>query len=189
MLECCLPRPTEHINSINIFVINLGFIETVRTIDHLKNPEIHHYNNGSHPGVSWYIKTIIPNATPDSAVYAISRFWEKLQELHPRLVKIGNSAYDWDGSKIDGWCTVWVNVRIDLSVSWSDNKGFEYKIVDFDEGLKISAGKLLKWLENSSFPDGCSAEYSRLLEISSFLQTHTVEEKSRKKRSQLRVLE
>jgi hypothetical protein len=170
-------------------VINLGLTETIRTIDHLRNPEIHHYNNGSHPGISWYIKTVIPHADPEDPVHEISQFWEKLQKLHPRLVRIVGTAYDWDGSKIPGWSTIWLNAKIDLAVSWSEDQGFEYKIVDFDDGLKISATKLLEWLKSSSSPNGSPAEYSRLLEISSFLQTHTFEEKSRKKRSQLRVLE
>lgn len=167
--------------------------ETLDTILGSKNPEIHHHQNGSHPGIKWYIKTIIPSyELLNNDTYQLWILWKYLSEHFPNLIKITNIAYNWNGDLIPRWWTIWLDQKIDIRVNWSNENGFTWKMVDFDIGLKISAYEIEQLFENN-FNDRLSnidkAHYKQLHYILEFLRTYTNDKRSKDNRKHLRVIE
>lgn len=169
------------------------FEQTLHTITVSKNPEIYHFLYGSHPGVKWYIKTILPGyniLTNDS--YPLWAMWRHLAEHHSDFVKIVNTSYDWDGKLIPNWWTIWLDQRIDIVISWSREHGFNWKIVDYDIGLKLSADDIYKILSETSDnrqPNYDSLHYKQLCYIIEYLKTYTTEKRSKSNRKKLKVIE
>lgn len=161
-------------------------VESIRLLDTIAdklNPEIHHYHRGSHPGASWYIKTVVPQAhklTGESR--SLADFWDQVASNHPDLILITDQAYDWDGIAISGWRTIWANNRIDIIWNRCPWDGFSYRIVDFNEGLNQSGLSLLGML-------GQYRELGNIGEIAGFLSTYTTEKNSNSKRKNIRVLD
>lgn len=164
----------------------------ISTIEAGRNPEIHHYNRGSHPGLGWYIKTVSPG--PDiitDETFMIHQFWKRVSGNHPRLVRLVDSAYDWSGTPIRGWWTVWLNDRIDVKWQYDPSDGFDYHIVDYDQGLKSSAKnmrEIIDGLLRSRPTDDNSVSYERLAEIVEFLRTYTTDQRSKQNRAKLRII-
>ena len=166
---------------------------TLDTIEGSQNPEIYHAQRGVHPGQRWWIKTIIPGSKIlNDDTHPLFLFWHALQGRNPRLIRITNKAFDWNGNLIENWCTVWCDIKIDVDWTYSRLNGFEYEIVDYDIGIKKSAEKLKEWI-NADLDirqiDQRPVSYDRLQEIAEFLRTFTAESRSQKNRSMLRVLE
>lgn len=164
------------------------------TINGLKNPEIHHYQHSTHPGAKWYIKTIIPGPsilTADTKVFL--DFWQRMQIGHPYLVSLTDSAFMWSGEKMQNWWTVWLNDRIDIDWNWDASTGIDYRIVEFDTGLKSSGAKLINWLITNWQLDRLTDEqrinYEYLYNIAEFIKTYTSNIQSIKNRANLRVIE
>ena len=115
------------------------------TIQEAINPEIYHFRYGTHPGRKYYIKTIIPgpNIINDDT-YVFWQFWETLANRYPRVVRLIDHAFDWQGNKIEHWWTIWLEERIDIIWSWSRTDGIDFHLIDYDIGLKYSGVKALE---------------------------------------------
>ncbi len=167
--------------------------QTLHTITGSKNPEIYHYQRGSHPGVKWYIKTIIPGygmLTDDS--YPLWAMWRFLTEHYPHLIKIINSAYDWQGNLLTGWWTIWLDQRIDIRVKWSKEDGFDWKLVDYEDGLKLSAediSSMISTLFDDRHTEQETLQFKQLNYILDFLRTYTTDKRSKENRKKLKVIE
>lgn len=182
----------SHPNRNKYRVLDRELDETLGLIRDSKNPEIHHYHRGSHPGIGWYIKTILPgpNILTDD-VYPLFAMWQAIQKRMPSKVNLANRAYGWHGEPIDNWWTIWLNNRIDIEVTWSRTDGFDWSMVDYDVGLRNSATRIIEWANaniDDRHRDGIPVSYGHICEIASFLETYTPEHRSRQNRSKLRVL-
>jgi hypothetical protein len=169
----------------------MGPEDAISTVEGYRNPEIHHYHHGSHPGSTWHIKTILPGPTVlNDDTHVLFSFWRRLQENHPNLVLLGKQAYDWQGNLIPSWWTIWLDEKVDIIWSWSRENGFEYEFVDFEIGLKASATLISSMIggDDSRLSTRKSASYKRLHEIAEFLRTYTTDKQSRAKRANLRVI-
>jgi hypothetical protein len=144
-----------------------------------RNPEIWHYSASLHPGVNWYIKTILPNHPANNNATDIVRFWHKLESLYPKQILITETAFDWNGNKIQFCNTIWLNKKIDIKIKIDDLGKFDYDILDYDEGLHDSAKELL--LLEPLTPE--------LLDAVEFLIRFTPDKKSKLLRSKLKVLD
>jgi len=165
---------------------------TLDTIQGSNNPEIHHYHYGTHPGVRFYIKTILPGPIIlNNDTYKIWKFWKDLEKKHSELIKLVKRAYDWQGNKLLGWWTIWLDQRIDIVWNYSADTGFDYNMVDYEIGLKLSADKSLSWfdaLTNRLHPDD-KVCYRQLEEVADFLKSYTSDELAKKNRKILKVLD
>ena len=174
-------------------MINQELETTLDTIKDTKNPEIYHYHRKSHPGANWYIKTILPGPEIiNDDTYMVFVLWTRLQEKHPNLIRLVDKAYNWQGILLSGWWTIWLDEKIDIIWIWSREEGFDWKIVDFDIGLKSSAYKIGSWIRNHSdnlHQDDKTLSYNRLCEISDFLSTFTTERRSKENRAKFKVLD
>ena len=166
--------------------------DAIFLIKNKKNPEIHHYNLGMHPGINWYIKTIIPDDTYDSdEIKPIIHGWKKLENENKHLVRITDAAVDWDGNILPGWRTIWLNHQID--VDWKiepTTLHMVYDIVEYDIGIN-NGGKLVeKWAskvnEMESLP---KQDTDFITDIFSFLSTFSSDKRSKINRKRLRILQ
>lgn len=153
----------------------------------LKNPEIHHYNLGSHPGVSWYIKTVIPISGRDWSENRMTLFWKTIELQHGNIVRISNVALDWYGNTIDGWGTVWLDRDVDIVVKMDESTGnVSHVLTDYNSGLNESGARLLEWI-NQQGPTFLE-ELGKLQDVAAFLSTFTGKTKSTNKRKKIKVL-
>jgi len=159
----------------------------LNTIEGSTNPEIYHFHRGSHPGIKYYIKTIMPGPyILNDNTAPIWRFWTELSNVHPRLIKLVDIAYDWEGNVIAGWWTIWIENRIDIRWVYEENTVVDYHLVEYDVGLKLSAEdaiETLDYISNRHTADD-HACYEKLKEISVFLRTYTsdnIADRNRKK--------
>lgn len=167
------------------------FEKILTTITECKNPEIHHHQHGSHPGIKWYIKTVIPgfNMLTDET-YQLWSMWNYLSDHFPNLIKITKVSYNWDGKIIPGWWTIWLDQKIDIRVIWDKKDGFNWKMVDFDAGLNLSAIDIEQLFVNNidnRLSKENTAQYKEIHSILEFLKTYTIKRKDNKKR--IRVIE
>lgn len=167
--------------------------QTLQAITGSKNPEIYHYQHGSHPGIKWYIKTIIPGTgILNDDTYTLWTMWRHLSEHFSHLVKIVDIAYDWDGSLINQWWTIWLDQRIDVRVSWTRELGFNWKLVDYEDGLKLSAieiSSIVNNMCNNRLTEQELLKYKQLSYILEFLKTYTTDKRSKENRKTLKVIE
>lgn len=178
---------------INNCVLEEQLNAALNTILDSKNPEIHHYHRGSHPGARWYIKTILPGPLllTDATRFLFST-WKCIGEKHRNLVRITETAYDWQGDVLHGWWTIWLDNGIDITWDISAGMDMNHVIIDIDMGLKISATEARNWMDsnliNRQSGDHCIS-YDRLCEITDFLSTYTSEKRSQENRRNLRILD
>lgn len=155
------------------------------------NPEIFHYQNGTHPGINYYIKTIIPCLQSDySDLNDFCCAWETLKDTYPKLIKFVDIAIDWYGNRINGWKTIWIHQKIDIIWEYNSYTGLEYQIIEYNDGLKSSAIKSLDWLAeltNRQLQNN-KVCYEKLKEISEFLNKYTSDAEAIKLRSKLKVI-
>lgn len=108
------------------------------------------------------------------------------------FVKLTNTSYDWDGNSIPRWWTIWLDQRIDICVIWSREDGFNWKMVDYDEGLKLIAIEIEKMISAQSDDrqtNDDSLQYKQINYIIEFLKTFTTDKRSKTNRKKLRVIE
>lgn len=156
------------------------------------NPEIYHFRRGSHPGLKYYIKTIIPGPRIiNDDTYVFWQFWETLATKYPRIVKLVDQAYDWHGDIILGWQTIWLEERIDISWSWSRTEGIDFHLIDYDIGIKNSGKKIIDSLDSDL--DRLSPEdqlcFDQIKEITDFLQSYTTDRLAELNRKNFKVIE
>lgn len=100
-------------------------------------------------------------------------------------------AYDWNGSNLVNWWTLWLDSRIDLNYSFSPTGQLQCQIIDFAQGLKSSGSKVQHWLYDiirNRQDRGDYIFFDSLLNISEFLKTYTGEDTAKKNRARLRLL-
>ena len=156
------------------------------------NPEIHHFRNGTHPGTRYYIKTIIPGPRIiNDDTYVFWQFWETITGRYPRIIKLVDRAYDWQGNIIEHWWTIWIEERVDILWSWSRTNGIDFHLIDYDLGLKYSGTNALELFAGSV--DRLSPEdqlcFDQLAEIAEFLKSWTSDMRAEQNRKKLTVIE
>jgi len=173
-------------------VLDRELDSALTAIEDCYNPEIYHYQHGKHPGLKWYIKTILPSPrmlNDDTCV--LFNFWKSVEARHMKHVCLTNVAYGWSGQPIPNWWTIWLDSKIDIVWSWSREHGFDYELVDYNIGLNLSGNSLESAIEiNDTRHTGSSAvSYEKCTNIANFLKTYTSDQRSRQKRSLMKVIE
>ena len=165
---------------------------TLETIKGSKNPEIHHYHYGHHPGPKWYIKTILPGPKIlNEQTMPLFAAWRSLANKMPSAIRLTDIAFDWQGDNLHGWWTIWLNNDIDIVWTWDKNLGLTSKIVEFDYGLKenITCIEHLVPVDNIDRQDtNENVSYQTLREIIDFLGSYTSDKQSQLNRNKLKVL-
>ncbi len=87
-------------------------------------PEVTHYVNGDHPGISWYLKTVVP-ITSDPPLL---QYWEQIAAAHDNLVQIVNSAYDWQAHLIPNCVSVWIHTQNHVQLLVEPDQTWCYQI-------------------------------------------------------------
>jgi hypothetical protein len=165
---------------------------TLDTIKGSKNPEIHHFHYGCHPGPKWYIKTILPGPKIlNEQTMPLFAAWRNLANKLPASVRLSDIAFDWQGCSLQGWWTIWLDNSIDITWGWDEEQGLVWKIVDFDDGLKQSIDCIeqvvsIETLDRQAKDD--SVSYQTLKEIIDFLGSYTSEKQCQINRKNLRIL-
>lgn len=158
----------------------------LKTITDSRNPEIHHYHRGLHPGLGWYIKTIVPGPSDNKDIDALHYEWRDFQITNRNMVRLSHHAYDWSGCQIHGWWTVWLHESIDVIWRMADDGKMRFSMVSFNHGLNLSAELIKQWLRSTA-PDD-TRSHGNLEEIAEFLRTYTSEPVSRENRKRMRII-
>lgn len=158
----------------------------LKTITDSRNPEIHHYHRGVHPGLGWYIKTIVPGPSDDVVINTLHYEWRDFQIKHRSMVRLTHHAYDWSGARISEWWTVWLQESMDVAWSCDEEGKVRFSMLPFDRGLNLSAGTIREWLVANPTCD--TNGHEKLADITEYLRTYTSEKTSRETRKRMRII-
>jgi hypothetical protein len=172
---------------------NLDFTGALDAISELCNPEIWHVRYSTHPGIGWSIKTVIPSHDiADDSVLRICDMWSMVSAMHPEIVTITKQAFDWNGSMIKDWKTVWVTDGSDVSISFNESKTPIYEITTIQDGYRNTASMIVDnlsdQLANSNEP-GITKELGELLDIAEAIGSQVSEFDSQKLRSGIHIVD
>lgn len=104
-------------------------------------PEITHFQQKSHPGRGWWLKTCVPLVgEPD--VYKI---WCRIVKNHTNLVCITSESFDWNKNPIKNAASVWCRDGIDIRLKVLDGV-FDYNIQPFENSFNQQGNILRKQL-------------------------------------------
>lgn len=93
-------------------------------------------------------------------------------------------AFHWNGERIPGWNTVWLDERYDIECE-TINGYPRFKLIDHDIGMRQSADRLVGLFDRvSEEPE----TLSRLDDISSALRTYASKQGMISKRSRIRMV-
>ena len=146
-------------------------------------PEVTHYQKGDHPGAGWWLKTAIPYQA-QSRVY---QAWDAVQQKHPGLVCIQPSAYDWQQQWIPGVHSIWLNIRVDVSVSIMEHD-FTYDIDDYDTSFNVWGKKISRALGNDKSKHPKLDDWHMLRDVAKLMQSWTTDRQARINRRSLKIV-
>ena len=154
------------------------------------NPEITHYQNGQHPGLGWYLKTIIPcNNNGDCEInLAVNR----LKMFHSHVVCTTPVAYNWEQAAIVGWHSLWIRDGRDIRFTHTGEGKINFEIWDQRELLMHEAefynimikDQMVKNKHNKNLVQ----DLKQLDQIASFLQNYSSDKTAKEQRSKFKVI-
>jgi hypothetical protein len=110
-------------------------------LDNSIPPEICHYRQGHHPGVGWWLKTVVPNSDP----IELLKVWQALAAKHHGLISISAWAYDWQEALIPNCSTIWIRDGADIELRCQD-LDITYVIYPFDDATNSWGNRLRRQL-------------------------------------------
>lgn len=146
-------------------------------------PEITHYQRGEHPGVGWWLKTVVPTNS-QSPIYLA---WDAIQQKHPRLVRMEPTAYDWFQTPIVNTSSVWINQKVDVTLSETDNQ-FSYVLGDYDTSFNIWGVKLIQELEQQKSPELDPHDWHKLCDVAYLMKSWTTDRQANNNRKGLKIV-
>jgi hypothetical protein len=87
-------------------------------------PEITHYVMDSHPGINWYLKTVVPLQSDPPVI----TYWQQIAHMHDNLVQIQPIAYDWQGDAIPACASVWIHMHNHVQLQVNPDHTWQYQI-------------------------------------------------------------
>jgi len=146
-------------------------------------PEVTHYQKGDHPGPGWWLKTAMPYQ-PHSLIY---QAWDAIQRKHPGLVCIQPTAYDWQQHLIPQVHSIWLNVRVDVTVTVMEHE-FTYNIDDCDTSFNVWGKQLARALASDKSKHAQLPDWHMLCDVAKLMQSWTTERQARINRRSLKIV-
>ena len=108
---------------------SLDFSDVVDILKSRPNPEVTHYHHGSLPGLSWYLKTLVPNLdcpTPESR--PIVTLIQRMTRRYPDKILVVRSAFNWNQELLGQFNSLWIRDGYDVAIT-SHNGSLSYRLV------------------------------------------------------------
>lgn len=169
------------------------FTGVMDVISNGTNPEFLHARNGSHPGIGWSIKTVIPKpryAGIDSR--GIIEGWSMMCALHPMLVTWSDDAYDWAGNHLEEWQTMWVRDGWDVLRDDASEDVPVFKLVTAAKNREPAIESIVDDLRAQlvqSTDASVISELTDLLEVAEAMLSQASEQDSKAMRNNLRFVD
>lgn len=156
------------------------------------NPEITHYQNGHHPGLGWYLKTVFPACNASNAAAKINLAIVRLKQCHAHLVYTNTVAYNWSQQLMPGWHSLWLRIGHDVRFTTSHDGNLDYEIWDQQQLFVHEAEvynimiqeQIVKNRKNKTLVQ----ELKQLGEITCFLQNYSSDSTAQHNRSKFKVI-
>jgi hypothetical protein len=157
---------------------------------HLKNaipPEVSHFRNNSHPGIKWWLKTVVPNRNIDELLYEV---WQQISTRIPSTVRLVNMAFDWHGNIIQDGVSIWICANKDVVLEYREDGLFDYSIEDSGDTFNAWGIVLNRFLEEnhnmSEEPE--NSPLREIQEILEFMAGATTETQAKERRTGFKVI-
>jgi hypothetical protein len=146
-----------------------------------------------HPGIQWYLKTIIPNEnTCTDSAFALLNAIKAIQHHDPTLILITEAAFNWDQQYMPHWHSLWVRSGYDINFTLLDDNTIDYEITKQDQLYRENVAWYLD-LVQSELVRNPSKQYRRelnhLTNTLQLQQTHTTNAQAEEKRAQFKVID
>ena len=154
-------------------------------LDAHRNPEIHHYNQGTHPGINWCIKTVLPmKSHSDPSLHTFIDAWHQVAECSPSRVRIINEAYDWMAQPINGWNTVWIDRDHDVVVTCLDDH-VTFDFIDHDAGVRASVALIRATFSVNGYQADVLDRFENAV---SALSTYSTQRKTKQNQNRIKAI-
>ena len=146
------------------------------------SPEITHFQKHTHPGNSWWIKTVVP-LDPK-----LVDLWDRIQNQMPTLVKIEPTAWDWYQNAIPSCQTVWLDQSIDIRIK-QIRKKLDFVVLPFEEGFNLLGKELCEQLnKQNSLTEPADPDWQNLLDVAQLMSNWTTDTQARARRQIFKVV-
>lgn len=149
------------------------FLGVLDVIKNGTNPEIWHVRNGTHPGIGWNIKTVIPKSqfcTDDNKYIILS--WLKLCVDFVMTVTWTDAAYDWNGNLLPEWQTIWVKDGFDVVPKDPAITGINsLKLITSTNGVEPAIESVIDNLRDQLVQSNNKADIDELTELLDIAET------------------
>jgi hypothetical protein len=149
--------------------------------------EISHFRNKTHPGVGWWLKTVIPNRMVEPELFG---FWKVISNRVPYLVRIVDQAWDWNGEVIQGGASIWVKTGKDVALEFKDDE-LGYAVQDYGDSMNAWGTILSQILvENHDLDDpDQDSNLKNIQAITDFMSKWTTDSQAANRRKNFKVVE
>lgn len=150
-------------------------------------PEITHFQQKSHPGRGWWLKTCVPLiGEPD-----LYKIWSRIIKNNNRLVCITSESFDWQQAPIPNTASIWCRDGIDITLKIADGV-FDYDILPFENSFNQHGNSLRKQLLkfNESYPGALAPdELTKLVAVADLMCNWQTETQAKARRAKFKVVD
>lgn len=140
-------------------------------------PELTHYYENDHPGVTWWLKCAVPHVH-----VPIREYWQRLHTHMPDLVHVRPSAWDWCGKPIPNCSSVWIREHQDVILHTKPD--LHHEVTTYQEGVK----RFIKKVQLAAPETSDNATWQDINHALQLLHTHVSDREARMRRKQFGVI-
>lgn len=140
-------------------------------------PELTHYYENDHPGVTWWLKCAVPHV-----LVPIREYWQRLHMHMPDLVHVRPSAWDWTGSQIPNCSSVWIREHADVILH--DQPDLHHEVITYQQGVK----RFIKKVQADPPETSDNTTWQDVNHALQLMHTHVSDREARMRRTQFGVI-
>ncbi len=140
-------------------------------------PELTHYYENDHPGVTWWLKCAVPHVH-----VPIREYWQRLHTHMPDLVHVRPSAWDWCGKPIPNCSSVWIREHQDVILHTKPD--LHHEVITYQEGVK----RFIKKIQLAAPETSDNATWQDINHALQLMHTHVSDREARMRRKQFGVI-
>jgi hypothetical protein len=165
----------------------MNFDDVWELLDSTVPPEVTHYREGSHPGMGWWLKTVIPS----DQTCSVTKAWQTLAEKNQNMITLVEVAYNWHGQIINGATSIWLRNQQDVDLDMIQGQ-WHYVIRPYDESVNVWGHRLADsikiWHKFNKTSASSNHGWHKLKDVAKLLQNWTSNQQAQIKRKGFKLV-
>jgi hypothetical protein len=140
-------------------------------------PELTHYYQNDHPGVTWWLKCAVPHMLVDLLSY-----WQRLHDHMSDLVHVRPTAWDWHGNLIPNCSSVWIREHSDVHLHMAPD--LHHEVITYQEGVL----RFMQMVQSQAPESSDNPTWQDINQALQLMNTHVSDREARMRRKQFGVI-